>query len=69
MKPTVATNERGVLLWNEVQEGEVIATWTWDGTLWETVPEEGTLGAQRTMTEMAECLLVTRSSIEPMPAN
>jgi hypothetical protein len=68
MEPTVATNERGVLLWNEVQEGEVIATWTWDGTQWETVPEEGTLGAQRTMTDMAECLLVTGSWLQPAQA-
>lgn len=68
MEATVARNEQGVQLWNEVQEGELIVTWTWDGEQWDIVPEAGTIGARRTMTVMAECLLVTGSCLEPASA-
>jgi hypothetical protein len=47
---------------HEVQDGEVIATWSWDGRIWSMAE-----GPRRTMAEMAACLLVTGSHLEAAP--
>ncbi len=59
-RPALAT-------WQEVQEGELIATWTWDGRYWETAPDADRTGAKRTMAQMAECLIATGSCLLPAP--
>jgi hypothetical protein len=48
----------------EVQDGEVIAEWCWDGRVWRMAE-----GPRRTMAEMADCLLVTESHLEPAPTS